>query len=205
FLFGMHQMEGALKQLSGGTFRKLLRRFTENWFRSVLTGTLATVVLQSSTAVSLMVLAFAGAGVLGMESAIGVVIGSNLGTALSSWIVATLGFKMKIELLALPFIGAGGLGSIVFSASSRGGNICKFLVGFGLLFLGLAYMKTSIESMANHYDLAALQNYPGFVYILIGFVLTAIIQSSSATIAIILSAIHSGVIAFPMAAYMVIG
>jgi len=205
FLFGMYQLEEALKQLSGGTFRKLLRRFTENWFRSVVSGTVATAVLQSSTAVSLMVLAFAGAGVLGMESAIGVIIGSNLGTTLTSWIVATLGFKVKIELLALPFIGVGGLGLIFFGTSGRGANICKFLVGFGFLFMGLDYMKTSIDGMAQHYDLAALTHYPGIVFILIGFLLTAIIQSSSASMAIILSAIYSGVLAFPMAAYMVIG
>lgn len=205
FLFGMYQLEESLKQLSGGTFRKLLRRFTENWFRSVLTGITAAAVLQSSTAVSLMVLAFAGAGVLGMESAIGVIIGSNLGTTLTSWIVATLGFKIKIELLALPFIGVGGLGLIFFGTSGRGANICKFLVGFGLLFMGLDYMKTSIDGMAQHYDLAALKHYPGVVFILIGFLLTAIIQSSSASMAIILSAMHSGVLAFPMAAYMVIG
>lgn len=205
FLFGMYQLEEALKQLSGGTFRKLLRRFTENWFRSVVSGTVATAVLQSSTAVSLMVLAFAGAGVLGMESAIGVIIGSNLGTTLTSWIVATLGFKVKIELLALPFIGVGGLGLIFFGTSGRGANICKFLVGFGFLFMGLDYMKTSIDGMAQHYDLAALKHYPGVVFILIGFLLTAIIQSSSASMAIILSAIYSGVLAFPMAAYMVIG
>src|SRR5690606_34016802 len=181
FLFGMYQLEEALKQLSGGTFRKLLRRFTENWFRSVVSGTVATAVLQSSTAVSLMVLAFAGAGVLGMESAIGVIIGSNLGTTLTSWIVATLGFKVKIELLALPFIGVGGLGLIFFGTSGRGANICKFLVGFGFLFMGLDYMKTSIDGMAQHYDLAALKHYPGIVFILIGFLLTAIIQSSSAS------------------------
>lgn len=205
FLFGMYQLEEALKQLSGGTFRKLLRRFTENWFRSVVSGTIATAVLQSSTAVSLMVLAFAGAGVLGMESAIGVIIGSNLGTTLTSWIVATLGFKVKIELLALPFIGVGGLGLIFFGTSGRGANICKFLVGFGFLFMGLDYMKTSIDGMAQHYDPAALKHYPGVVFILIGFLLTAIIQSSSASMAIILSAIYSGVLAFPMAAYMVIG
>ncbi|HRJ29041.1 MAG TPA: Na/Pi symporter [Cyclobacteriaceae bacterium] len=205
FLFGMYQLEDSLKQLSGGTFRKLIRKFTENWFRSVLSGTLATAVLQSSTAVSLMVLAFAGAGVLGMESAIGVIIGSNLGTTLTSWIVATLGFKVNIEILALPFVGVGGLGLIFFGTSGRGANICKFLVGFGLLFMGLDYMKTSIEGMAQHYDLSALQHYPGVVFILIGFVLTAIIQSSSASMAIILSAINSGILSFPLAAYMVIG
>jgi phosphate:Na+ symporter len=205
FLFGMYQLEESLKQLSGGTLRKLIRKFTENWLRSILSGTLATAVLQSSTAVSLMVLAFAGAGVLGMENAIGVIIGSNLGTTLTSWIVATLGFKIKIEILALPFIAAGGLGLIFFGTSSRGASICKFLVGFGFLFMGLDYMKTSIDGLAQYYDLTIFKNYPGIIFVLVGFILTAIIQSSSASMAIILSGVHSGVISFPLAAYMVIG
>lgn len=205
FLFGMFQLEESLKQLSGGTFRKLIRKFTANWFRSVLSGTLATAVLQSSSAVSLMVLAFAGAGILGMESAIGVIIGSNLGTTLTSWIVATIGFKLKIEILALPFIGLGGLGLIFFGKSSKATNISKFMVGFGFLFLGLDYMKTSIESLAQNYDLSGLRHYPGIVYILLGLVLTTLVQSSSASMAIILSSLHSGVITFPLAAYMVIG
>lgn len=205
FLFGMFQLEESLKQLSGSTFRRLIRKFTENWFRSVLSGSLATAVLQSSSAVSLMVLAFTGAGILGMENAIGVIIGSNLGTTLTSWIVATVGFKLKIELLALPLIGLGGLGLIFFGTSTRATNISKFMVGFGFLFMGLDYMKTSIEGLAQDYDLAALKDYPGIAFLLIGFALTAIVQSSSASIAIILSAMHGGVITFPIAAYMVIG
>jgi phosphate:Na+ symporter len=205
FLFGMFQLEESLKQLSGGTFRKLIRKFTENWLRSVFSGALATAVLQSSSAVSLMVLAFAGAGILGMESAIGVIIGSNLGTTLTSWIVATVGFKLKIEILALPFIGLGGLGLIFFGTSTRATNISKFMVGFGFLFLGLDYMKSSIEGLAQDYDLAALKDYPGIVFLLIGFVLTAIVQSSSASMAIILSALYTGVLTFPLAAFMVIG
>ncbi len=205
FLFGMFQLEESLKQLSGGAFRKLIRKFTETRFRSVLSGTLATAVLQSSSAVSLMVLAFAGAGILGMESAIGVIIGSNLGTTVTSWIVATLGFKLKIETLALPFIGLGGLGLIFLSSSARAIHISKLMIGFGLLFMGLDYMKTSIEGLTQHYDLSALRHYPAITFFLIGFVLTAIIQSSSATIAIVLSAIHSGLIPFTLGAYMVIG
>ncbi len=205
FLFGMFQLEESLKQLSGGAFRKMIRKFTENWFRSVLSGTLATAVLQSSSAVSLMVLAFAGAGILGMENAIGVIIGSNLGTTLTSWIVATVGFKLKIELLALPFIAVGGIGLILFSKSNRGINISKFMVGFGFLFLGLDYMKSSIEMLAHNYDLSALKNYPGIIYIAIGFILTILVQSSSASMAIILSSLHSNVLTFSLAAYMVIG
>jgi phosphate:Na+ symporter len=205
FLFGMLELEESLRNLSGGTLRRLIRKFTENWFRSVLSGAISTAVLQSSTAVSLMVLSFAGAGIMGMENAIGVIIGSNVGTTLTSWIVATIGFKLKIELLAMPFIGLGGLGLIFFGKSSRATNISKFMVGFGFLFLGLDYMKTSIEGLAQHYDLGALQDFPAISYVFVGFLLTALVQSSSASMAIILSTLYSNVITFPLAAYMVIG
>jgi phosphate:Na+ symporter len=205
FLFGILQLEESLKQLSGGSLRRLLRRFTRSWFRGVLSGTFATAVLQSSSAVSLMVLAFTGAGILTLENAIGVIIGSNLGTTLTSWIVATVGFKLKIEVLALPFIGLGGLGLIFFGKSTRTTNISKFMVGFGFLFLGLDYMKGSIDSMAHTYDLTTLKGYSPVVFVLVGLVLTAIVQSSSASMAIVLSAMHTGVLSFTMASYFVIG
>ncbi|MCS6974454.1 MAG: Na/Pi symporter [Cyclobacteriaceae bacterium] len=205
FLFGIFELEESLKKISGGAFRKLIRKFTGNWFRSVLTGIVATAVLQSSSAVTLIVLAFAGAGLLGMENAIGVVMGSNLGTTLTSWIVALVGFKLKIEMLALPFIGLGGLGLIFFGKSTRATNISRFMVGFGFLFLGLDYMKSSIEGLAYRYDLSAFQDWPGVAFIGLGLVLTALVQSSSAAMAIILSAMHSQVITFPLAAYFVIG
>ncbi len=205
FLFGMFELEESLKKISGGTFRRLIRKFTSNWLRSVLTGIVSTAVLQSSSAVTLMVLAFAGAGLLGMENSIGIVMGSNLGTTLTSWVVALVGFKLKIELLALPFIGLGGLGLIFFGKSTRATNISRFMVGFGFLFLGLDYMKSSIEGLAYQYDLSAFQHWPGIAFIGIGIVLTALVQSSSAAMAIILSALYSQVISFNMAAYFVIG
>jgi phosphate:Na+ symporter len=205
FLFGMFQLEESLKLLSGKTFKRLIHRFTRNWFRSVISGILSTAILQSSSAVSLMVLAFTGAGILGMENAIGVIVGSNLGTTFTSWIVATVGFKLNIEMLSLPFIAAGGIGLIFSGNSPRAANISKFLVGFGLLFMGLDYMKSSIDGLTQHYDLSILKGYPGVVYVLLGFALTATVQSSSASMAITLSAVHAGLITFPIAAYMVIG
>lgn len=205
FLFGMFELEESLKKISGGAFRRLIRSFTSNWFRSVLTGIVSTAVLQSSSAVTLMVLAFAGAGLLGMENAIGIIMGSNLGTTLTSWIVALVGFKLKIELLALPFIGLGGLGLIFFGKSTRATNISRFMVGFGFLFLGLDYMKSSIEGLAYQYDLSVSQHWPGIAFIGIGLVLTVLVQSSSAAMAIVLSAVHSQIISFPLAAYFVIG
>ena len=116
FLFGMSMLEFAIKALSGRAFRRMIRLYTDGRFRSIGSGTLVTAILQSSSAVSLMVLAFVGAGVMSMQNAIGVIMGSNIGTTLTVWIVAIIGFKLKIETFALPFIGLGGLG-LIFSDS----------------------------------------------------------------------------------------
>lgn len=205
FLLGMYLMEDAIRRLSGKAFRRLIRRYTTGRVRSVASGTVATAVLQSSSAVSLMTLAFAGAGIMTLENAIGVVFGSNLGTTVTGWIVATIGFKLDIEKFALPLIGIGGLGTIFFAEKERPLSFSKLLVGFGLLFLGLDYMKTSVGDFTSQFDIARIPAYGAVVYLLIGIVLTAAMQSSSATIAIVLTALHGGIIDFTSAAAMVIG
>lgn len=105
FMFGIFLMEESIRQLSGRAFKRIIRTATQNRLSAILTGMGATAVLQSSSAVSLMTLAFAGAGVMGMENAIGVVLGSNVGTTFTAWLVAALGFKVSMESLALPFVG----------------------------------------------------------------------------------------------------
>ncbi len=110
FLFGMTLMEESVRSLSGRAFRRIIRMYTNGRLRSVFSGAMVTALLQSSSAVSLMVLAFVGAGVMSMQNAIGVIMGSNIGTTLTAWIIATIGFKIKIESLALPFIGLGAVG-----------------------------------------------------------------------------------------------
>ena len=118
FLFGMFLLEDSVKALSGKAFRRIIRLYTNGRLKAIGSGTLSTAILQSSSAVSLMVLAFVGAGVMSIENAIGVIMGSNIGTTFTAWIVATLGFKIKIESFALPFIGIGGIGLIFFRNSS---------------------------------------------------------------------------------------
>lgn len=205
FLFGIFLMEESIKNLSGRAFKTFIRKYTSTPLKGILSGTITTAILQSSSVVSLMLLAFVGAGIMSMQNAIGVILGSNLGTTLTSWIVATVGFKVDIESLALPFVGLGGLGLIFFGKSTRATNISKLTVGFGFLFMGLNYMKSSIDAYAQSIDLASLPDYGIFIYLFAGFVITAIIQSSSASMAIILSAIYSGILGFIPAAAMVIG
>ena len=205
FLFGMHLLEESVKSLSGKTFRRIIRQYTNGTLKAIGSGSLVTAVLQSSSAVSLMVLAFVGAGVLSMENAIGVMMGSNIGTTFTAWIVATLGFKIKIESFAFPLIGIGGVGLIFFGSYPKLLQSSKLLIGFGFLFLGLDYMKLSVEGLAQSFNLDQISGYGLWLYLLVGIVITALMQSSSASIALILTALNGQLINFNMGVAMVIG
>lgn len=205
FLYGMFQMEDAIKVLSGKAFRRMIRQYTNGRLRSIGSGTLITAVLQSSSAVSLMVLAFVGAGVLTMENGVGVMMGSNIGTTLTAWIVAVFGFKLKIESFALPIIAVGGVILVLFSSSGRMFQVSRLIIGFGFLFLGLVYMKSSVENYAANLDISMIQNYGLWVYALFGVLVTALMQASAASIALVLTALNIGLINFDIAVVMVIG
>jgi phosphate:Na+ symporter len=205
FLFGMFMMEESIKLLAGRSFKVLIRRYTGTRIKGLLTGIVSTAILQSSSAVSLMVLAFVGAGLVTLVNAIAVIMGAKVGTTLTAWIVAVFGFKFKIEAFALPLIGLGGVGLILLSRSPRYINISKLLISFGFLFHGLDFMKTSVEHLAGAIDIAGLPSFGPFIYILAGILLTAIMQSSSATIAVVLTTLFSGIIDFQAGAAMVIG
>jgi len=205
FLFGMLLIEESVKALSGRAFRRIIRMYTNCRLRSIGSGALVTALLQSSSAVSLMVLAFVGAGVMNMPNAIGVIMGSNIGTTLTAWIIATIGFKIKIEALALPFIGLGAIGLILFRPVSKPALVTRLLIGFGFLFLGLDFMKGSVENFAQTFSLDQLPDYGLWFYLLIGTLITSLMQASAATIAIVLTAMNSGLITFDIGAVMVIG
>lgn len=205
FLFGMFMMEESIKLLSGRSFKTMIRRYTGSRIKGFATGVVSTSVLQSSSAVSLMVLAFVGAGLMTLVNAIAVIIGAKVGTTVTAWIVAVFGFKFKIEAFAMPMIGVGGLGLIFLAKSDRYVNVSKLVAAFGFLFLGLDFMKTSVEALAAAIELAALPDLGLWVYVVAGIAMTAIMQSSSATIAVILTTLFSGIIDFRAGAAMVIG
>lgn len=205
FLFGIYMMEESIRLLAGRSFKGLIRRFTDTRIKGLLTGIVSTAILQSSSAVSLMVLAFVGAGLVSLVNAIAVILGSKVGTTLTVWIVAVFGFQFKIDAFALPLIGIGGLGLIFLSRSTKYVNISKLLAAFGFLFLGLDFMKTSVENLGAVIDPAFFPDLGLWVYVLAGIVLTAIMQASSATIAVVLSALFSNIIDFSQGAAMVIG
>lgn len=204
FIFSMRMMETSLKSLASRTFKLFLKKHTGNKFKAILSGTFITGLLQSSSVVTLMVLAFVGAGVMSMRNGIAVVFGSNFGTTLDSWMVAFVGFNINIENLSLPIIGIAGLGSIFFK-SDKLRNLSLFALGFGFLFLGIHYMKTSIGFLLTDFDFSAYTDYNRFFFIFLGFVITSLIQSSSATMVILLSALNTGVIPFHSAVAIVIG
>ncbi len=205
FLFGMFMMEESIKLLAGRSFKTMIRRYTGSRLKGLVTGILSTAILQSSSAVSLMVLAFVGAGLMTLINAIAVIFGAKVGTTVTAWIVALFGFKFKIEAFALPIIGIGGLGLILLGKSPRLANVSKLTVAFGFLFLGLDYMKISVEGFASSIDLASLPDLGLWVYVLAGLVMTAVMQSSSAAIAVILTTLFSGLIDFRTGAALVIG
>lgn len=205
FLWGMHQLELAIKELGGKTFRNMLQNSTNTAWKGILIGTFITAILQSSSLVTLMVLAFLGAGVLNLRNAIGVILGANLGTTVTAWIVAALGFKLSVADFAMPFLGLGSLLYLFAGGRVTIKNIGVFSVGFGLLFLGLDFMKTSIEAVADQVDLSEFHHYGLWIYLLIGIIVTALIQSSSAMVVIILSAMSAGVIELLEGAVLIIG
>jgi phosphate:Na+ symporter len=205
FLFGMILLEESVKALSGKAFRRMIRNYTDGRLKAIASGALVTAILQVSSAVALMVLAFVGAGVMSMENGICVIMGSNIGTTFTAWIVATLGFKLKIESFALPLIGIGGIGLVLFSSSQKLFHSSRLLIGFGFLFLGLHYMKESVGVFAQNFDLNRIPDYGLWLYVLVGTLLTALMQSSSASIAIVLTALNSHIITFNIGVAMVIG
>lgn len=205
FLFAMYLLEESLKNLSGRNFKLFLQRITKNKIGAVTGGAIVTGVLQSSSMVSFMVLAFVGAGVFTMRNAMAIILGANLGTTLDSWVVATLGFKMDIEVVSYPAVCAGGVLLILFGSQKTYRYISYFLFGFGLLFIGLSFMKTAMEAQVKVFDFSQYASMPLAVFLVIGFIITVLVQSSSVTMALTLSALHVGAISLPIAAAIILG
>ena len=204
FLFGMHMLEEAIKKTGGRSFKLFLRKQADNRFRGVFSGALITALLQSSSMVILLVMSFTGAGVFQLHQGISVLLGVNLGTTFTGWLVTLIGFKLDIGALIMPFIAVGGLGNIFFK-NEKLSQISKLIMGFSLMFLGLAYMKDGFVVFADMFDADLFTGKNFFLYFLIGFALAAAIQSSSASGMIFLTSLSSGIITLDDAVYLMIG
>ena len=205
FLFGMLYLEEQIKFSAGRAFNQIVQNATKTHFKSLLTGIFSTALFQSSSVVTLIALSLVGAQLMTLESSIAIILGSNIGTTITAWIVALVGFSMDIKLLSYTTIGIGGLGQVLSTDTSKWKNYFGILVGFGLIFLGLEEMKDSFSDVAQNFDISTYTFSSPYWYALIGLALTAVIQSSSASIAIIQSALYTHVIGFEAAASFVIG
>ena len=210
FLYGMNLMSSGLQKASGDKLRSLLSAMTSNPFKGVLTGLGITSIIQSSSATTVMVVSFVNAGLLTLYQAIGVIMGANIGTTVTAWLVSWLGFKADISVLAVPLMIFGFLFSN--SKKNQRQNIGELIVGFCLLFLGLSFMKESVPDLNETpevLDFVKTWSSHGFgsvlLFLVFSTILTLVLQSSSATMAITLIMLSMGWIPFEMACAMVLG
>lgn len=210
FLFGMNMMSESLQKVAGNKMRLILSSMTKNRFVGVLSGIIITSIIQSSSATTVLIVSFVNAGLLTLGESISVIMGANIGTTVTAWIVSLIGFKFSIAEIAIPLIGLAM--PFVFSKKDKRKTIGQLIIGFSLLFLGLEYLKNGVPDIKSHPEiLTFLQDYTnmGFLSILlflfVGTLLTIIVQSSSATMAITLVMISQGWISFEIGAAMVLG
>lgn len=210
FLYGMNMMSSGIQKAAGNRLRSLLGAMTSNPFKGVLTGLGITAIIQSSSATTVLVVSFVSAGLLTLKQAIGVIMGANIGTTVTAWIISILGFKFDIAVLSIPLFFFGFI--LMQLKKDKYHNIGEFIIGFSLLFLGLSLIKSSVPDLKTTPEvLSFIRNWTswGFgsvlIFVLFGTVLTLVLQSSSATMAITLIMLNEGWIPFEMGAAMVLG
>ena len=210
FIYGMKVMSEGIQKVAGSKMRKILGAMTSNRFKGVFTGFLLTALVQSSSATTVMVVSFVNAGLLTLTESIGVIMGANIGTTVTAWIISLIGFKVKISAYALPIIAIGT--PLLFMPKSKPRAWGETIIGFALLFMGLAALKASVPDLKHNPEiLSFLQHYADMGYlsillfVIIGTVITIVVQSSSAAMAVTLVMANQGWIPFELAAAMVLG
>lgn len=210
FLYGMTLMSEGLQKVAGDKLRSILTIMTKNRLMGVVTGLLITTIIQSSSATTVMVVSFVNAGLLSLVQAISVIMGANIGTTVTAWVISLFGFKFSIADLAFPVIAISI--PFLFSSNNKRKSFGELLIGFALLFLGLEFLKNSVPDLKQNPEiLAFLTEFTGYgfgsvlLFLLIGSVLTVVVQSSSATMAITLIMCSKGWLPFELAAAMVLG
>ncbi|GGC64325.1 Na/Pi cotransporter family protein [Hoyosella rhizosphaerae] len=205
FLLGVIMMTDGLKLAAGSLLQTILRKFTQTPIRGLLSGVLVTGVVQSSTAVIVTLIGFANAGLLSFAQTLWVIFGANLGTSMTGWLVATIGFNVKIEALALPLIGIG-IALKISGSGTRRGAFGTAIAGFGVLFIGIDLLQEAFSDVSANITIPTGDGAIVIVYLLgFGVLMTFIMQSSSAALAITLTATQTGVLPITSAAYVAIG
>lgn len=210
FLYGMKILSDGLQKATGDKMKSFLQLMTKNRFLSVITGLLITIIIQSSSATTVMVVSFVNASLLNLVQAIGVIMGANIGTTITGWIVAIFGFKMNITVLALYSIAIAL--PLMFSSHTKKREISEIFLGFGLLFLGLNYLQTSMPDISKNTEiLSILANFNDgsflsiIICVVLGTLLTIIVQSSSASMAITITMAYQGWIGVNTATALCLG
>tara|TARA_R110001592_G_C13175417_1_gene750266 strand:- start:1473 stop:3131 length:1659 start_codon:yes stop_codon:yes gene_type:complete len=207
FLLAVGMMTDGLRDAAGSSLRKILSDWTDTPFKAVVSGFFMTAIVQSSSAVTVASIGFVNAGLLSMRQALGIVYGSNVGTTITGWLVAFVGFKLNIQAFALPLIGIGMIIRLV-KPKGREASLGMALVGFGLFFVGVDILKESFEGLVLAFDISkyTAEGFSGILtFLAIGLLMTLLTQSSSASIAITITAALSGVVGLYAAAAMIIG
>ena len=213
FIYGMKLMSEGLQKVAGDKMRDILKGMTKNRLLGVFTGFLITALIQSSSATTVMVVSFVNAGLLSLTESFGVIMGANIGTTVTLWIVAILGFKVHMTTIAIALIGI--FFPFMFSSKDKWKNTAEFVLGFGILFIGLDFLKHSVpdikhnpemvEFLKNFIDLGPMNYGSILLFVLFGTLLTVIVQSSSAASAITLTLVMKGWIPFDLGAAMILG
>lgn len=214
FLFGLSLLSVGLQKVAGDGLRSFLASMTSNGFKRLLTGVGVTAAIQSSTATTIMVVSFVNAGLLTLAQAIGVIMGANIGTTVTSWIMAIFGFSYDISTISFPLIALGFI-MMMNQKNKKMRDLGEIIIGFALFFVGFAKLKETSGILLDNIDLSGLHaltnlhlgpvNLSVLLFLLIGTVLTICFQSSAATMAIIMLLITTGVIPFKLAAAMILG
>ncbi|MFW6351371.1 MAG: Na/Pi cotransporter family protein [Bacteroidota bacterium] len=210
FLYGMKMMSEALQKVAGNKMRAILSAMTSNRFLGIFTGFLVTAMVQSSSATTVMIVSFVNAGLITLKESIGVIMGANIGTTVTGWIITLFGFKVKISAYSLPLIGLGL--PFIFSKSATRRSYGELIIGFALIFMGLDYLKNSVPNIQeNPQILSFLHQYTDsgifttLLFLGLGTILTVVVQSSSATMALTFVMCNEGWIEFSQAAAMILG
>ncbi len=206
FLFGMLAMEEGFRAFTGGALETLLKRTTDRLWKSLAFGTVATTIMQSSSLVSVITISFLSAGLISLGAGIGIIFGANLGTTTGAWLVAGLGLKVKLSAYATPILVFGVI--LIFQRAKSLKGIGYVLAGIGFLFLGIHYMKEGFEAFKQGIDLSqyAMQGYGGlFLFVIIGIAATVVMQSSHATLVLVITALAAGQVTYENALALAIG
>ena len=208
FIFGMKMMSEGIQRAAGSQMRSILRSMTKNRYLGVFTGFLITALVQSSSATTVMTVSFVNAGIISLVESAGVMMGANIGTTVTGWIIAILGFKVKLSAYSIPLFAIGV--PLLFSKTGKRKYWGEFLIGFAILFLGLSYLKGAIPDLGGE-ALAFVEGWAEYgifsriLFVMVGALVTVIVQSSSAAMAITLTLVYAGWLPIEVAAAMVLG